>query len=245
MYGMSYARSWLAIYTDLKVCALLTFDSLTHQILIGLLSHGSCFFYYNTFLQLNIMTTILPYNWKLWPPDLPTIGHYHHNISTIEHHDYNISLQLNIMTKISPTTEHHEEVFSLQLNIMTTISPYNWRSWPQYLPTSEHHNQSIYLQLNIMTTRSQDNWQSLSVCYCSFTSFQVWQEGQQRARKAFSLYANIDILRPYYDVEPHEVRERYDALNHWLTVGHCLTPLFWTGRLDHPCLPTLHHDEAL
>lgn len=36
----------------------------------------------------------------------------------------------------------------------------------------------------------------------------VWQEGQQRARKAFSLYANIDILRPYFNVEPHEVRKR-------------------------------------
>jgi tryptophan-rich sensory protein len=36
----------------------------------------------------------------------------------------------------------------------------------------------------------------------------VWEEGRQRARKAFSLYANIDILRPYYDVEPREVRSR-------------------------------------
>lgn len=36
----------------------------------------------------------------------------------------------------------------------------------------------------------------------------VWQEGQQRAKKAFSVYANIDILRPYYDVEPQEVRQR-------------------------------------
>jgi hypothetical protein len=36
----------------------------------------------------------------------------------------------------------------------------------------------------------------------------VWEEGRQRARKAFSLYANIDILRPYYDVEPYEVQSR-------------------------------------
>lgn len=41
-----------------------------------------------------------------------------------------------------------------------------------------------------------------------FKFVEVWQEGQQRARKAFSLYANIDILRPYYDVEPFEVRNR-------------------------------------
>lgn len=36
----------------------------------------------------------------------------------------------------------------------------------------------------------------------------VWQEGQQRARQAFGLYANIDVLRPYYDVEPRNVRDR-------------------------------------
>lgn len=89
---------------------------------------------------------------------------------------------------------------NLQLTIMITNPPYHnyWTPWPQYL-----------LQLAIIIF---------------FTSFQVWQEGQQRARKAFSLYANIDILRPYYDVEPHEVRERYNALNRWLTVGHCFTP---------------------
>ncbi|ELU02448.1 hypothetical protein CAPTEDRAFT_173547 [Capitella teleta] len=36
----------------------------------------------------------------------------------------------------------------------------------------------------------------------------MWQEGSERAKKAFNIYANIDILRPYFDVEPHEVRSR-------------------------------------
>uniref|UniRef100_A0A673MMU2 Protein YIPF3 n=1 Tax=Sinocyclocheilus rhinocerous TaxID=307959 RepID=A0A673MMU2_9TELE len=39
-------------------------------------------------------------------------------------------------------------------------------------------------------------------------STQVWQAGKQQASKAFNLYANIDILRPYFDVEPNQVRNR-------------------------------------
>uniref|UniRef100_A0A9L0RK69 Protein YIPF3 n=1 Tax=Equus caballus TaxID=9796 RepID=A0A9L0RK69_HORSE len=31
---------------------------------------------------------------------------------------------------------------------------------------------------------------------------QMWQAGKRQASRAFSLYANIDILRPYFDVEP-------------------------------------------
>lgn len=37
---------------------------------------------------------------------------------------------------------------------------------------------------------------------------QVWQAGKRQASKAFNLYANIDILRPYFDVEPIQVRNR-------------------------------------
>ena len=37
----------------------------------------------------------------------------------------------------------------------------------------------------------------------------IWQSGRQQAKKAFNIYGNIDILRPYFDVEPHEVRARY------------------------------------
>ncbi|CAH3045271.1 unnamed protein product [Porites lobata] len=36
----------------------------------------------------------------------------------------------------------------------------------------------------------------------------VWQAGKQSAKRAFDLYANIDILRPYFDVEPVQVRDR-------------------------------------
>lgn len=38
--------------------------------------------------------------------------------------------------------------------------------------------------------------------------YQVWQAGKHQASKAFNLYANIDILRPYFDVEPVQVRSR-------------------------------------
>ncbi|XP_029448698.1 protein YIPF3-like [Rhinatrema bivittatum] len=37
---------------------------------------------------------------------------------------------------------------------------------------------------------------------------EMWQAGKRQASKAFSLYANIDILRPYFDVEPMQVRNR-------------------------------------
>nr|XP_061794452.1 protein YIPF3-like [Nerophis lumbriciformis] len=37
---------------------------------------------------------------------------------------------------------------------------------------------------------------------------QVWQAGKRQASRAFNLYANIDILRPYFDVEPVQVRSR-------------------------------------
>ncbi|XP_048450051.1 protein YIPF3 [Rhincodon typus] len=37
---------------------------------------------------------------------------------------------------------------------------------------------------------------------------QVWQAGKRQASKAFNLYGNIDILRPYFDVEPIQVRNR-------------------------------------
>ncbi|XP_021115428.1 protein YIPF3 isoform X2 [Heterocephalus glaber] len=37
---------------------------------------------------------------------------------------------------------------------------------------------------------------------------QMWQAGKRQASRAFSLYANIDILRPYFDVEPDQVRSR-------------------------------------
>nr|XP_057920744.1 protein YIPF3 [Doryrhamphus excisus] len=37
---------------------------------------------------------------------------------------------------------------------------------------------------------------------------EVWQAGKRQASRAFNLYGNIDILRPYFDVEPVQVRSR-------------------------------------
>ena len=34
---------------------------------------------------------------------------------------------------------------------------------------------------------------------------QVWQSGTEKAKKYASIYGNIDILRPYFDVEPRTV----------------------------------------
>ncbi|XP_052226506.1 protein YIPF3-like isoform X4 [Dreissena polymorpha] len=36
----------------------------------------------------------------------------------------------------------------------------------------------------------------------------MWQSGKERATKAWNIYGNLDILRPYFNVEPHEVRSR-------------------------------------
>jgi hypothetical protein len=39
---------------------------------------------------------------------------------------------------------------------------------------------------------------------------QVWTAGRSRAQQAINLYANLDYLRPYFDVEPKEVIQRYN-----------------------------------
>lgn len=36
----------------------------------------------------------------------------------------------------------------------------------------------------------------------------VWQEGTRKAKSAISSYANVDLLRPYFDVQPMEVANR-------------------------------------
>ena len=38
--------------------------------------------------------------------------------------------------------------------------------------------------------------------------FQVFSEGKRRAQSAFKNYTNVDMLRPYFDVEPYEVLKR-------------------------------------
>ena len=50
----------------------------------------------------------------------------------------------------------------------------------------------------------------ISDCWLSDIFLQVWNAGTQQAKRAWSLYGNIDILRPYFNVEPHEVRTRLD-----------------------------------
>jgi len=37
---------------------------------------------------------------------------------------------------------------------------------------------------------------------------QVWQNGSQQARKLINVYGNIDLLRPYFDVEPNVLIKR-------------------------------------
>lgn len=37
---------------------------------------------------------------------------------------------------------------------------------------------------------------------------QVWQSGSQHAKKIFNVYGNIDLLRPYFDVEPNILLQR-------------------------------------
>ncbi|KAK3803450.1 hypothetical protein RRG08_027553 [Elysia crispata] len=36
----------------------------------------------------------------------------------------------------------------------------------------------------------------------------MWQAGTQSAKRAWNVYGNIDLLRPYFDVEPKEVQSR-------------------------------------
>lgn len=36
----------------------------------------------------------------------------------------------------------------------------------------------------------------------------MWQAGAQNVKKAWNVYGNIDLLRPYFDVEPKEVQSR-------------------------------------
>ncbi|KAM9154393.1 protein YIPF3 isoform 1-T1 [Pangshura tecta] len=60
-------------------------------------------------------------------------------------------------------------------------------------------------QGNLLRAALQKECSSATVAHFSP---QMWQAGKRQASKAFSLYANIDILRPYFDVEPIQVRNR-------------------------------------
>ncbi|XP_064142721.1 protein YIPF3 isoform X4 [Loxodonta africana] len=70
---------------------------------------------------------------------------------------------------------------------------------------------------------------------------QMWQAGKRQASRAFSLYANIDILRPYFDVEPAQVRSSGE--DRWepcpgVQLQDSTLMLWWrhTGRTPDPGL---------
>ena len=43
--------------------------------------------------------------------------------------------------------------------------------------------------------------------YISF--FQLWQAGKRSTQKFINMYAHIDFLRPYFDIEPSQFKNRY------------------------------------
>lgn len=43
---------------------------------------------------------------------------------------------------------------------------------------------------------------------CMLTRQQVLASGQEQAKTLYSSYARVDILRPYFDVEPADIRNR-------------------------------------
>ncbi|XP_037287691.1 protein YIPF3 [Rhipicephalus microplus] len=66
----------------------------------------------------------------------------------------------------------------------------------------DFHNEKFYsAEKPAPTQPSQD-------VFSAMPSMLLWQAGKQQAQNAFSIYANIDLLRPYFHVEPQEVRAR-------------------------------------
>ena len=49
----------------------------------------------------------------------------------------------------------------------------------------------------------------LSVLHKMLSLSQLWHAGRQSTQRLINTYAHIDILRPYFDVEPAEFRDRY------------------------------------
>ncbi|TNM99380.1 hypothetical protein fugu_012413 [Takifugu bimaculatus] len=67
---------------------------------------------------------------------------------------------------------------------------------------------------------------------------EVWQAGKRQASKAFNLYANIDILRPYFDVEPVQVRSR--LIESMIPVRMINFPQKVAGELYGPLMLVFH-----
>eukprot|EP00794_Sanderia_malayensis_P016816 gene16816-18512_t len=61
---------------------------------------------------------------------------------------------------------------------------------------------------NSKTTSENDFVTSMKEKMMEELGGKVWAAGKQSARKFYDLYANIDFLRPYFDVEPKDVAKR-------------------------------------
>ena len=58
----------------------------------------------------------------------------------------------------------------------------------------------------------------------------MWQAGTQSAKRAWNVYGNIDLLRPYFDVEPKEVQSRYGMFDQAVLVD--ITRLLYSLVVD-------------
>lgn len=58
-------------------------------------------------------------------------------------------------------------------------------------------------------TKTEDDFmQAMRTKIVEEVGGQVWAAGKSQARRFFDLYSNIDVLRPYFDVEPKDVVSR-------------------------------------
>jgi len=66
---------------------------------------------------------------------------------------------------------------------------------------------------------------------------QVWQNGSQQAKKIFNVYGNIDLLRPYFDVEPNILLQR--AARSFVPIKSFKTPQKIPSELYGPLMTVL------
>lgn len=65
----------------------------------------------------------------------------------------------------------------------------------------------------------------------------VWEAGRSQAAKAWSIYGNIDLLRPYFDVEPQDVMKR--SLQSMIPKRPSATPIKVVTELYGPSMLVL------
>lgn len=103
------------------------------------------------------------------------------------------------------------EIIYLFHSMLTSINYRVFWNWIKF-----RHPLNFYVKWNsydIFTWKF--NWwffKNKVICIFIVWFCKVWNAGTQQAKRAWSLYGNIDILRPYFNVEPHEVRTRYDGI---------------------------------